>query len=89
MPYNYRAVDWSDRAFDDSYVHKWWPRSLPTLILSGAQDRIVLQTLWDGPRFQGPNVLRRIVEDAAHFPWIERPDEVRAVFREFGAIIPI
>lgn len=82
MPYNHQAVDWSDHAFDDIYVSKWWPQFLPTLILSGAQDRIVLQTLWNHPEFAGPNVMHKTVEDAAHFLWIEQPDAVCAAFHE-------
>jgi len=27
-------------------------------------------------------VIRRIIDGAAHFPWIERPAEVRSAFRE-------
>ncbi|MDI1482474.1 alpha/beta hydrolase [Polyangium sp. y55x31] len=87
MPYNFEAVDWSDRAFDESYVSRWWPRTLPTLIVSGAEDRIVWQALWDRPEFQGRNVLRRTVEGAAHFPWIERPEAVRSAFQELAARI--
>src|SRR6185369_8638173 len=57
MPYNIPAVAWSARAFDDTYAAAWWPRSLPTLILSGEDDRIVDQSLWARPAFQGPHVL--------------------------------
>ncbi|GGL89685.1 alpha/beta hydrolase [Nakamurella endophytica] len=46
MPYNRRAVDWSDRHFDRTYTAAWWPASLPTLVLGGGADRIVTQTLW-------------------------------------------
>jgi len=42
--------------FDDTYTATWWPRRLPTLIISGADDRIVTQALWDNPRFQHDNV---------------------------------
>lgn len=87
MPYNREAVDWSDRAFDDSYAHTWWPRALPTLIISGAQDRIVRQAPWEQPAFQGPHILHRTVEGAAHFPWVERPDAVAAALRELATVI--
>jgi len=85
MPYNHRAVDWSDRCFDDVYTARWWPRSLPTLLLGGTEDRIVAQSLWDRPAFLGANVLRRTVEGAAHFPWFEEPEAVRSAFRELAA----
>ncbi|GEN06289.1 Pimeloyl-ACP methyl ester carboxylesterase [Myxococcus fulvus] len=82
MPYNRAAVDWSDRNFDETYVHTWWPRAVPTLIISGSEDRIVQQTRWTQPAFQGPHILHRRVKGAAHFPWIERPQAVAAAMRE-------
>jgi pimeloyl-ACP methyl ester carboxylesterase len=87
MPYNLDAVEWSARAFDDSYVSRWWPRALPTLILSGADDRIVDQSLWQHPAFCGPNVLHRAVAQAGHFPWIEQPAAVGAALDELAAKI--
>ncbi len=84
MPYNFAAVDWSDRNFDHIYSARWWPKSLPTLILSGSDDRIVAQDLWDDPKFQGEHVTRKIIDDAAHFLWVEQPDAVREAFTEFA-----
>lgn len=87
MPYNRDAVDWSDRHFDSDYVACWWPTALPTLIVSGGADRIVTQALWDDPRFTGDHVLRRVVAGGGHFPWVERPDRVRAGFADLCAVI--
>ena len=87
MPYNAAAVDWSARNFDGTYERRWWPAATPTLIVSGAGDRIVAQRLWDDPVFQGGHVLRRRVEDAAHFPWVEQPAAVRAAFHELAAVM--
>jgi pimeloyl-ACP methyl ester carboxylesterase len=87
MPYNGAAVAWSAQHFDDTYTATWWPRRLPTLIISGADDRIVTQALWDKPRFQHDNVLHRVIEGAAHFAWIERPEGVAAAFNDLAAAI--
>ncbi|MDB6060862.1 MAG: hypothetical protein JWM78_965 [Verrucomicrobiaceae bacterium] len=89
MPYTLAAVEWSDRHFDHTYVAQWWPKSLPTLIVSGADDRIVDQALWDNPRFQADNILRRSIREAAHFPWIEQPGAVREAFADMSARIVI
>jgi pimeloyl-ACP methyl ester carboxylesterase len=86
MPYNPAAVDWSARNFDATYELRWWPAATPTLIVSGAQDRIVAQRLWDEPRFHGGHVLHRRIEDAAHFPWVEQPGAVRAAFHDLAAL---
>jgi pimeloyl-ACP methyl ester carboxylesterase len=87
MPYNLDAVEWSARAFDDVYASTWWPRTLPALIVSGADDRIVDQSLWQRPAFAGANVLHRTIAGAAHFPWIEQPAAVAAAFAELAARI--
>jgi len=80
MPYNLPAVEWSAESFDRTYAHSWWPHALPTLVVSGGEDRIVDQSLWDDTRYTGPHVLRRTITGGAHFPWIEQPDQVRAAF---------
>lgn len=85
MPYNLAAVEWSDQHFDHTYVAQWWPKSLPTLIVSGTDDRIVDQSLWGNPKFQGENILQRLIPNAAHFPWIENQDDVRKAFADLLA----
>jgi pimeloyl-ACP methyl ester carboxylesterase len=60
---------------------------VPTLIVSGSEDRIVTQRLWDDTRFAGANVIRREIAGGAHFPWIERPDAVRAAFEALVATL--
>jgi pimeloyl-ACP methyl ester carboxylesterase len=82
MPYNLAAVEWSARSFDTTYRASWWPSELPTLIVSGDEDRIVVQHLWDDARFAGPHVLHRHIPEAAHWPWIENPAAVAAAFDE-------
>ncbi len=80
MPYNRLAVEWSDQHFDQGYRSTWWPNELPTLIVAGADDRIVSQAGWDDPRFAGNNVICRTIPGRDHFPWIENPTAVRAAF---------
>jgi pimeloyl-ACP methyl ester carboxylesterase len=87
MPYCFEAVEWSDVCFDHVYAAQWWPTSLPTLILSGADDRIVFQGLWEDPKFQGKNVIHQTIARAAHFLWIEQSEAVRSAFRELAARI--
>jgi pimeloyl-ACP methyl ester carboxylesterase len=85
LPYNADAVAWSDHAFDDAYAARWWPRALPTLIVSGGDDRIVDQILWRDPRFAGAHVEHRVIAGAGHFPWFDAPAEVGAAFRALAA----
>ncbi|MFG2194538.1 alpha/beta fold hydrolase [Streptomyces sp. NPDC048639] len=81
--YNHAAVAWSGEHFDDEYRARWAPASLPVLIVSGAEDRIVDQSLWqDEPAFTTSNILRRRIGSAGHFPWVENPAAVRAAFAD-------
>ncbi|VTU41435.1 Alpha/beta hydrolase family protein (plasmid) [Variovorax sp. PBS-H4] len=87
LPYNSAAVEWSSAHVDRTYVSAWWPENLPTLILSGQDDRTVTQDLWADPHYRADHVLHHQIPAAAHFPWIEQPDAVRAAFAEFTAAL--
>ncbi|MGI5450055.1 alpha/beta fold hydrolase [Streptomyces sp. CA-243310] len=83
LPYNHAATAWADQHFDDAYEARWAPRGLPTLIVSGAEDRVVDQHLWrEEPAFNGPETHHRVIEGAGHFPWIENPDAIRSAFAD-------
>lgn len=84
MPYNRSAVAWSDANFDHSYTATWWPATLPTLIISGSDDRIVNQQLWNDDRFRGANVTQAVIAGGAHFPWIENPVAVKDALQAFA-----
>ena len=83
LPYNHEATSWADAHFDDTYQARWVPQTIPTLILGGAQDRIVTQSLWqEESAFTRPNILHHRAPGAAHFPWIENPESVRMAFTD-------
>lgn len=87
MPYNGDAVAWSDQHFDHTYQASWLPESLPTLIISGSDDRIVIQHLWDGDRYRRDNITRVIIEGGSHFAWIDNPDAVTRALRDFALTV--
>ena len=82
MPYNSAAVDWSEANFDHIYEAAWWPQSVPVLVMSGTDDRIVWQGGWEQDRFRTPNAIFRRIDGAGHFPWIENPAAVSLAFQE-------
>jgi pimeloyl-ACP methyl ester carboxylesterase len=58
------------------------------MIISGEQDHVVNQDLWGAARdFHRPTVIHRWIPSAGHFPWIERPELVRAALRDLAALI--
>ena len=82
LPYNRAAVKWSDASFDHVYVAKWWPCSLPVLLLAGSADRIVWQGGWVQVRFKTVSVWTSIIPGGGHFLWIENPSAVDVAFNE-------
>lgn len=89
MPYNSRAMQWSAAHFDHSYRWAWWPRKLPTLIVSGSADRVTTQSLWQDQRFHTPNTIWRVIAEAGHFPWIDQPTAVHDAFAALAERIRI
>ena len=84
LPYNYKTCNWSAENFDSTYKAKWIPKNIPTLIFAGEQDLITPLSLFEeSPDFQHENILLRKIKNAAHFPWIENPEEVKLVFEEY------
>ncbi len=84
LPYNFMTCEWSAQNFDQSYKAKWIPINIPTLIFAGEEDYVTPLSLFtEAADFQDPNILIRKIKDAAHFPWIENPEEVLAVFEEY------
>ncbi|MBV9354597.1 MAG: alpha/beta hydrolase [Chloroflexi bacterium] len=84
LSYCQDAAAWAETNFDETYRARWTPETQPTLIVSGAQDHVVDQHLWETDEaFRPPRLLRRTIADAGHFPWIEQPLAVGAAFAEF------
>ncbi len=88
MPYNAAAVEWSAEHFDRTYKASWFPREIPALIVSGLQDRIVTQDLWDDDRYRSGNVRHARIDGAGHWPWLDRPEAVAGAFRSFAGNVP-
>jgi pimeloyl-ACP methyl ester carboxylesterase len=85
LPYNYEACQWSAEHFDRTYLAKWVPKTIPTLILAGKEDLITPLKLFEqDKRFYRDNIVLKSIRDAGHFPWIENPDEVVAIFNAYA-----
>lgn len=83
LPFNYEAWQWVEEHFDPTYQARWVPH-IPTLILSGEKDiALPIKYFKEKKEFARSNILMREIHNAGHFPWIENPEEVRAVFNEY------
>lgn len=84
LPYNDETCNWSDKNFDSTYQALWIPKTIPTLIMAGSQDHMTSLSLFkQHEAFNRPNISMREISQANHFPWIENPEEVAAVFSEY------
>ena len=84
LPFNYRSHMWAEKNFDPTYEAKWAPQEIPTLIFAGDQDHITpLKLFSESKKFQRKNILIRAIKNAAHFPWIDNPEQVKQLFTEY------
>lgn len=81
LPINHEATAWSTANFDNLYQANWAPKTVPTLIFSGELDKITpVSNFSQRKEYLRDNIIIDIVEKAAHFPWIENPEKVLALF---------
>lgn len=85
IPFSYKpAVWWQRKAAEINYNAKWIPQNVPTVIISGELDAIVPYTLFsEDSRFDRKNITREIIKGVGHFPWIEKPEEIKRIFDDF------
>jgi pimeloyl-ACP methyl ester carboxylesterase len=84
LPFNYKSHLWTEKNFDATYKAKWIPQRIPTLIFCGDQDHITpLKLFSELSEFQRKNILIREIKNAAHFPWIDNPEDIKQIFSDY------
>ncbi len=84
LPFNYKSHLWAEMHFDKTYQALWIPQTIPTLIFSGDNDHITPLTLFSQSKeFQRNNIMIREIKNASHFPWIDQPEVIQALFTAF------
>jgi len=86
LPYNYKATQWTDAHFDTTYKARWVPK-IPTLILAGENDLATPLQLFQKKEFNRSNILKKEIDSAGHFPWIENPADVVQAFNSYLKIL--
>lgn len=75
LPYNYHPYDWADKDFHPQFKATWIPKNIPTLIIAGDHDILTpIETFKSDSRFNKQNIKYKLINDASHFPWVEKPD---------------
>jgi len=84
LPINHQAYEWAAENFHPSYQAQWVPKNIPVLIFAGELDRITpVQLFKNTKEFNRPNILIQDIQNAAHYPWLDNPEQVRQLFREY------
>lgn len=85
VPFQYPpAVWWQRKVIETNFNAKWVPQNVPTLIINSTHDCICPYTLFQNDkRFHRPNITRKVIQDAGHMPWIEKPDAVKEEFSKY------
>lgn len=87
IPFPYQpAVWWQKKAMELPYIAQWIPQHIPTMIMGGTHDAICPYWLYqEDTRFDRPNIQKVLIEGGGHCPWVEKPKDVKAAFKEFIA----
>ena len=85
LPINFHpAVWWQRKVIENNFDAKWIPKHVPTLILGAEFDAITPFSLFiKDTRFDRDNMFKHLIHDAGHFPWLEKPEEIKKLFRDF------
>ena len=85
LPFNpYAGQWWRSKVYKTNYSAKWVP-SVPTLIIGGAEDYVIPVKLYQqDQRFQKDNIQIHEVQEAGHFPWLEKPKEIASLLELFA-----
>lgn len=85
-PFNYHAANWwLEKSNAIQYTAQWVPK-IPMQIIGGSEDCVTPFEIYATDfRFQKPNIHMQEIQGAGHFPWVEKPQEVKKIFSEFLA----
>lgn len=85
LPCNYHAaVWWLKKVNEINFNAKWIPQNIPTLIIGASHDFVTPFSLFKkDQRFKKDNIQFEYIQDAGHFPWIEKIKLVTNAFSTF------
>lgn len=82
LPYKDVAFLWGKDHFHPHFSPLWVPQKVQTLIFTGEKDQITPISSFQGTAYQErPNIVFHTIADASHFPWLEKPAEVRKIMQ--------
>lgn len=89
LPINYKSYEWHTKNFHSTYRFKWVPKNIPVMIFAGDQDHITpLKVFLENKQFIRKNIFIEKIVNAGHYPWIENPARVKALFNQYCKLLP-
>lgn len=89
LSFNYKAYEWHTKNFHPTYKAKWVPKKIPTLIFAGDSDHITpLSLFMKIKKFRRKTISIAEIKNAGHYPWIENPRQVIAIFKKYSKKLP-
>lgn len=82
--FNFHAMNWwlskaSSIDFDSLLVP-----NIPTLIMGGSEDCAVpFEGYLEDDRYRKSNIWIKEIKGGSHFPWLEKPQEIKALFHDY------
>lgn len=85
IAFNYKApIWWLSKFVEEPFNAKWVPKKVKTLNIGGEFDAMCPFTVFqEDDRFARQNIIHALIKDAGHFPWIEKPQHVHELFKQF------
>ena len=83
---NYHAASWWLVTTEVIQFTAQWIPKCPMLIIGGSEDCCTpIESYQEDKRFDLPNVTLHEIQGAGHTPWVEKPEQVKALFTAFVA----
>ncbi|MAZ43701.1 MAG: hypothetical protein CMF48_00785 [Legionellales bacterium] len=87
LPFNYYAAGWGQTiAIENKDFANWIPSQMPVMIIGASEDCVTpFEIFQNDDRFKKDNIQLFEIKDAGHFPWVEKPEEIKSLFRQYIA----
>lgn len=82
--FNFHAMNWWLSKAPSINFDSLLVPNIPTLIIGGSEDCAVpFESYLKDERYKKPNIWIKEIKGGSHFPWLEKPHEIRALFHDY------
>jgi hypothetical protein len=82
--FNFHAMNWWLSKAPSINFDALLVPNVPTLIIGGSEDYAVpFESYLEDERYRKPNIWIKEIKGGSHFPWLEKPHEIKALFHDY------